>query len=405
MTDCTNTGTVTASGTGVGGIVGEQQNYGIVSGNTNTADITNNSDGFGTGGIVGWVRYSGSDSDYQMKAMVEVTGNRNSGSVTGGTSSGGIVGHIYNNCLVSGNINTATEISSDNFAAGIVGSLQYSSASDFMGQCDLRVIENVSTTPAESIDGACVDQFAYNNDSSNEHGFIVAYNFTSEPELEETVIIHVANVASFNAALASINEGSVIILDGDIDFASAGYDDANPFVVDAEGITIDLCGRTIYTRNVAFIISGANVTIQNGNIARPEGALYSYGIKVNGQNVTIKNIKIDSGINVSGYDGDSVKAGVSANIIGCTITLDCEWAYYAVCAQGASSAILDDVTINRTNAGKANNYFWVEKEFTDDLGYVGNSYIGYYDNVVMKSTCGTTLYNMGGLAPESLYKS
>ena len=405
VTDCTNTGTVTASGTSVGGIVGEQQNYGIVSGNINKADITNNFNDFGTGGIVGWVRYSGSDSDYQMKAMVEVTGNRNSGSVTGGTSSGGIVGHIYNNCLVSGNINTATEISSDNFAAGIVGSLQYSSASDFMGQCDLRVIENVSTTPAESIDGACVDQFAYNNDSSNEHGFIVAYNFTSESELEETVIIHVADVASFNAALASINEGSVIILDGDIDFASAGYDDANPFVVDAEGITIDLCGRTIYTRNVAFIISGANVTIQNGNIARPEGALYSYGIKVNGQNATIKNIKIDSGINVSGYDGDAVKAGVSANIIGCTITLDCEWAYYAVCAQGESSAILDDVTINRTNAGKANNYFWVEKEFTDDLGYVGNSYIGYYDNVVMKSTCGTTLYNMGGLAPESLYKS
>ena len=406
VTDCTNTGTVTASGTGVGGIVGEQQNYGIVSGNTNTADIINNSDGFATGGIVGWVRYSGSDSDYQMKAMVEVTGSRNSGSVTGGTSSGGIVGHIYNNCLVSGNINTATEISSDNFAAGIVGSLQYSSASDFMGQCDLRVIENVSTTPAESIDGACVDQFAYNNDSSNEHGFIVAYNFTSESELEETVIIHVADVASFNAALASINEGSVIILVGDIDFASAGYDDANPFVVDAEGITIDLCGRTIYTRNVAFLISGANVTIQNGNIARPEGALYSYGIKVNGQNVTIKNIKIDSGINVSGYDGDSVKAGVSANIIGCTITLDCEWAYYAVCAQGASSAILDDVTINRTNAGKANNHFWVEKGFNgDESGNVGDSYIGYYDNVVMKSTCGTTLFNTGGLAPESLYKS
>lgn len=167
-------------------------------------------------------------------------------------------------------------------------------------------------------------------------------------------------------------------------------------------MTVDLNGKTIYTRNVAFSVTGKNVVIKDGTVARPEGLAYSYGLRLNGENTTVENVTINSGINVTGYDSDSqVIKNISAQIKNCKITLDCEWAYYAVCAQGEASVIVENVVINRTDPGKANNYFWVEKEFTDELGYVGNSYIGYR-NVTMNSTCNTSLYNTSGLAPVEL---
>ena len=80
----------------------------------------------GTGGVIGWIRYYGNDSDYASKAVITVSGNRNSGNVTGGGSAGGIVGHIYNAAEVTGNVNTAGLIRSSGFAAGVAGSLQFS---------------------------------------------------------------------------------------------------------------------------------------------------------------------------------------------------------------------------------------------------------------------------------------
>lgn len=167
ISGCVNSGDVTGNGTSVGGIVGEQQNYGDVTDNTNSGNIVNKSEGFGTGGIVGWVRYSGDDSSYKLKDKIDVTGNNNSGSVSGGKSSGGIVGHMYNAGSVTGNVNTAASISSGNFAAGIVGSLQYADNNHYSEEeSGINVEYNTSTTPIESISGLCKDLYAYNNDKS-----------------------------------------------------------------------------------------------------------------------------------------------------------------------------------------------------------------------------------------------
>ena len=167
ISGCINSGDVTGNGTSVGGIVGEQQNYGDVTGNTNRGNIVNKSEGFGTGGIVGWVRYSGDDSSYKLKDKIDVTGNNNSGSVSGGKSSGGIVGHMYNAGSVTDNVNTAASISSGNFAAGIVGSLQYADNNFYSEEeSGINVEYNTSTTPIESISGLCKDLYAYNNDKS-----------------------------------------------------------------------------------------------------------------------------------------------------------------------------------------------------------------------------------------------
>ena len=190
--NCTNSGAVNGNGACVGGIVGEQQNYGAVSDNVNTADVANASESaavFGTGGIVGWVRYSGADEYYPLKGIIEVTGNRNSGSVTGGGSAGGIVGHLYNYGLVRENVNTAERISSVNFAAGIVGSLQHSSESVYTGavsEDDADIVYNASTTAAESIIGPCDHQYVYNNNASNT-SWVVTPNFATEEALEEAL--------------------------------------------------------------------------------------------------------------------------------------------------------------------------------------------------------------------------
>ena len=167
ISGCDNSGDVTGNGTSVGGIVGEQQNYGDVTDNTNSGNIVNKSEGFGTGGIVGWVRYSGDNSSYTLKDKIDVTGNNNSGSVSGGKSSGGIVGHMYNAGSVTDNVNTAASISSGNFAAGIVGSLQYADNNHYSEEeSGINVEYNTSTTPIESISGLCKDIYAYNNDKS-----------------------------------------------------------------------------------------------------------------------------------------------------------------------------------------------------------------------------------------------
>ena len=105
--NCTNDQPITGKGTSVGGIVGEQQNAGLVSGCTNTADVTNQADAYGTGGIVGWLRYSGTQTAYPAKNIISVIGNTNRGSVLGGNGVGGIVGVAYNFGVINENKNYA----------------------------------------------------------------------------------------------------------------------------------------------------------------------------------------------------------------------------------------------------------------------------------------------------------
>lgn len=147
--------------------------------------------GHGTGGIVGWVRYSGADEYYPLKGIIEVTGNRNSGSVTGGGSAGGIVGHLYNYGLVCENVNTAEEISAQLFASGIVGSLQFEAknvVSALEKDTDVDIVYNASATAATGIAADFTHVYVYNNmTDGTTYDRVLEPNFATEEALEEAL--------------------------------------------------------------------------------------------------------------------------------------------------------------------------------------------------------------------------
>ena len=170
-----NTNTAEVKGTEVGGIVGEQKSYGSVTNNTNSGAVTNTGGNaaYGAGGIIGWLRYHGTSeaSAYEVSDIISVTGNKNSGSVTGGNDAGGIVGTVYNSAVIMNNKNTATSFSAATFAAGIVGNYQTveTPAAEASAQNKLTFgDDNTSTTTLEQITAQCKDLLIYTNGNAIE---------------------------------------------------------------------------------------------------------------------------------------------------------------------------------------------------------------------------------------------
>lgn len=172
VSNCTNDGPVNGNGYAVGGIAGEIKNYGGINHCTNNADIinsTSNKEAYGTGGIVGWVRYSGAPPAYVESAPASIINNINTGNVEAPAviGVGGIAGVVYSAGTVSGNDNRASKLSGNQFVAGIVGDLQVQdSALPSTVKEGAVVTKNVSTTPLSDITGNFTDLYAYNNDSS-----------------------------------------------------------------------------------------------------------------------------------------------------------------------------------------------------------------------------------------------
>ena len=166
--NCENHGSVSGSAACVSGIVAEQQNYGSVIGCVNTGDITNTSAAYGTGGIVGWVRYSGEISNYPLKGLVVIRDCSNSGKIDGGNDGGGIVGTVYNAALVENCLNTAESISGATFAAGIVGNLQTTEEMVLPDGTEIEEMLTVqgccSTTGLDAITGNNKALYVYVND-------------------------------------------------------------------------------------------------------------------------------------------------------------------------------------------------------------------------------------------------
>lgn len=167
-----NTNTAAVKGTEVGGIVGEQKSYGSVTNNTNSGAVTNTGGNaaYGAGGIIGWLRYheTSEANAYPVSEIISVTGNKNSGSVTGGNDAGGIVGTVYNSAVIMNNKNTATSFSAATFAAGIVGNYQTveTPAAEAPAQNKLTFgDDNTSTATLEQITAQCKDLLIYTNDN------------------------------------------------------------------------------------------------------------------------------------------------------------------------------------------------------------------------------------------------
>lgn len=172
VSSCTNNGTVTGGTTATGGIVGQQNCYGTVSDCTNTGVVKGGS-GYGTGGIVGWVRYNGTLNAYEVMDVINITGCKNTASISGSTGVGGIVGIWYMAGVCNNNTNTAAKITATNqFVAGIIGAQQWTETGPQGGSVTgdtnmLYVQDNISTTPMSDISGGSSGQYIYVNDQAH----------------------------------------------------------------------------------------------------------------------------------------------------------------------------------------------------------------------------------------------
>ncbi len=168
--DCENIGSVVSnSGGSVGGIVGEQKACGSIKECINFGSVTctGTSKDYGTGGIVGWVRYdeakTSGELNYKFVEMIKVEGCVNLGDVvSSGNNAGGIIGMTYNWAYVGGNVNLAGKVESTEFAAGITTQQNETYTRSDVG-AGITVEDNVSTTDKDSIKAKCTDRIVYIN--------------------------------------------------------------------------------------------------------------------------------------------------------------------------------------------------------------------------------------------------
>lgn len=254
---CTNDGAVVGSGYAVGGIAGEVKNHGGISHCTNTAAIRNDSTAspYGTGGIVGWVRYDGTAPAYALSAPVDIADNLNTSSVTANTGIGvgGIAGVVYSAGTVTGNENRAAALNGKQFVAGIVGNLQDQGASTLPASVPegASVINNVSTTPLTSMSGTLTALYAYNNDPSlftvSGNGLAwVAQRSSTGPTA----------YASLDYAVAHATDGDTVTLIAD------PTDTGTVEAPEGHSITLDLNGYDIaFTADGGIVADGDTLTV------------------------------------------------------------------------------------------------------------------------------------------------
>ena len=127
VTKCSNSGSVTNPLNSTGGVVGEQRNCGSVTYCVNTGEIKetgNNNNAYGSGGIVGFVRYY--PEGYTVFAPISVNYNTNYASIWGYAAVGGIVGCWYMGGNCDNNNNYASTLNAgQQFASGIIGGQQW----------------------------------------------------------------------------------------------------------------------------------------------------------------------------------------------------------------------------------------------------------------------------------------
>lgn len=175
--NCTNNGVVTSAVGMAGGIVGEQDMNGRITDCTNNGKvITKGATNWGTGGIVGWLRYYLDPAVYTQLGIIEVSGCKNTADIQGGNDAGGIIGVVYCYCKVHNNVNTAARIATSSpeigFAGGIVGNStkanghEYPNMIELTGKVgDMNISYNISTTPIDDIIGKFKDLYVYQNSS------------------------------------------------------------------------------------------------------------------------------------------------------------------------------------------------------------------------------------------------
>ncbi len=335
VTDCTNTAAITAA-TEAGGIVGEQVNRGTVSGNNNSGAVSNNTTG-GTayGGIIGWIRYQTSTSDYPTAAneVITVSDNANSGTVSASGSSlgsGGIVGTIYNQANVTGNTNTAASVTGGVFAAGIVGGAQPANNNVVIPGATISATNNVTTTALSAISAINVSSDMYNNapnsfvNSGNGESWVAETGETKYTTLQAAI-----DAATPDSVVKLLN--SITLTEG----VTVAADDK--ITLDLNGKTVSMDYTTAVSANHEMILNKGDLTIQDSS--EGGGKLsYTYsgattgnatntitsepGSKLTVKSGTIENLTFDSALIAYAIDGrtNGGAGDVTVSIEGGTIT-------------------------------------------------------------------------------------
>ena len=328
VSNCTNEAAITGNGADVAGIVAEQQNAGSIKGCVNKGDITNSSSAYGTGGIVGWIRYNGATSAYPVKNVIEVSGNTNYGSVHGGNDAGGIVGTAYNLGVIKGNYNYAPALSAKTFAAGIVGNAQFTETAVDMTENDMvYVTDNFTTTILSDIDAPCKDLFVYINQD--------------DAVTEENNTLLINDPEQFSSFATAVNNGNTfsginVALGSDIDLNNQSWTPIgtkeNPFQGTFDGNEYSISNLKISGLEnsiIAGLFGRLNGTVKNlvidkaeishisdgsGGIGVVAGSIFNAGLI---ENVIVSNAKVTGNRwtgGIVGYMYGSVKSCEVRNV-------------------------------------------------------------------------------------------
>ena len=282
---CHNEGAVSAVGTSIGGVVGEQKNGGTVEKCTNAGDVSNKSAGTtsagtGTGGVIGWTRYS---NEYD-NTRISVIRCSNTGDVTSDSYGvGGIVGLGYHSLSVIGCDSTGT-FTGDYMVAGIVGSLQ--SAADGNVCCSegcwFVFTGNTATDVTTVSDGANVDEVLGHWPSSDLNN-----PATPIPHGSYWTVYgnkYVASGTTTEAVFDGIQSYFVIdVTDSDGTVTRYGYNtlaDAVSNAVDGDTITMMADASTekvTVNKNITLDLGGHTLTITEANASNRWGLTFESG--------------------------------------------------------------------------------------------------------------------------------
>ena len=303
ISDCDNFGNVEGAGS-VGGIVGEQRHSGYIrdcsngSSTDNDHSIKNTTGGYGTGGVVGWVRYVDRSTNYPDQNMIEISDCENHGAVgyegsisedTDETGLGGIIGVAYHSILVERCTNYA-DLTGDTFVAGIVGAMQTTDGEHCMTDgCRLILIDNTNlgTITGTNSSGLIIGHFSSKDDSAKQScvipggsnwtvygnkiadadGSVVEYEV---PGIESSFTITKADQSGDEIVYGypTLTDAVAGAVDGDTILMIRDYTMTNQSVIQKD-LTLDLGGNTLEIRsstNFGIIVDGGVVMISNGTV-------------------------------------------------------------------------------------------------------------------------------------------
>lgn len=281
--DCYNYGEVKGNGTSIGGIAGEARAGAYLQDCHNSGTIGNNqayvdkdNTGYGTGGIVGWIRYV--DTDYYGTAKVTVVGCKNDGDVSAKSiGAGGIVGMLYHGGVVTG-CTSSGNITGKNMVAGIVGGVQ---TTDENHSDDCRVVFSDNTVAGGTL---TLDEGQPNIGAITGHLVDAVYNPESGakcPKLtNESRATVMGNVSELDSTVPMVGGSWNNVAVAEIDGGHYGYSTLADALNGLNATTITLLSDV--TENVTvnqdvtidlgeYKLSGT-VTIGNGAVLTMTGA-------------------------------------------------------------------------------------------------------------------------------------